>query len=90
MVAGGTVNVPGIDLTVRCLFPQLPGDSEVHPKSHIGQDDWAFPQIDGVWRVAELHGPELPGGLQAIGGEHQWHWRYDGSRRLLWGWLWRG
>jgi hypothetical protein len=68
-VTGGTVDAPGIDLTVGCLLPQLPGDSEVRPKSHIGQCDQAFPQIDRVWRVAELRGPELPGGLQTIGGE---------------------
>jgi hypothetical protein len=35
-VARGTVNTSGIGLTIRCLFPQLPGDSKVRPKSHIG------------------------------------------------------
>jgi hypothetical protein len=89
-VAGGTVDAPGVDFAIVCLLPQLLGDSEVRPKLHIGQGDRAFPQIDSVWRVAELHGPKLPGGLQAIGGERQWRWRYDRSRRLLWGWLWHG
>jgi hypothetical protein len=34
-VARGAVNTSGIGLAVRCLFPQLPGDSKVHPKSYI-------------------------------------------------------
>jgi hypothetical protein len=68
-VTGGTVDVPGVDLAVGRLLPQLPRDSEVCPKPHVGQSDRAFPQIDRIWRVAELRGPELPGGLQAIRGE---------------------
>jgi hypothetical protein len=63
MVARGTMNSSDIGFAIRHLFPQLPGDSKVHLKSHIGQCDWTFPQVDNVWWVAKLCGPELPGGL---------------------------
>ena len=76
-VARGTVKTSGIGLAIRCLFPQLPGDSKVHPKSHIGQYDQTFPQVNRVWRIAKLRGPELPWGLQAIRGECQQRRWYD-------------
>jgi hypothetical protein len=76
-VARGAVDTSGIDLAIRCLFPQLPGDPEVRPKLHIRQCDRTFPQVDGVWWIPKLRGPELPWGLQAIRGECQRCWWYD-------------
>ena len=35
-VARGAADPSGINFTIRCLFPQLPGDSEMHPKSYVG------------------------------------------------------
>jgi hypothetical protein len=62
-VARGAINSSGIGFAIRHLFPQLPGDSKVHPKLHIGQCDWTFPQVNVVWWVAKLCGPELPWGF---------------------------
>jgi hypothetical protein len=63
MMAGGTVDMSGMDLTIRCLLFQLLGDSYVCSKLHIGQWDGALTQVNCVWWIVKLQGPELPWGF---------------------------